>query len=236
MLLEDFIIDVYCLIADWLNKLPVVLRQRGFAPAFSDAEVLTLEVVTELMGYEQDKQAWAYFHRHWLEWFPQLPSRSTYVRQAAHWWRVKQLHAELCWTMGVMEKGIHRVDGLPLKLCNFRRAKHCRLFAGLAGYGYCAAKAQHYYGFQAIVLVSGGGVVTGINVIAANHDEADGIWECLQGQTGLLLGDKGFIRPIHQTDLRAIGLNLQTPLRRNMQDDRPKEYVQALMRERRLDN
>ena len=90
MLLEDFIIDVYCLIADWLNKLPVVLRQRGFAPAFSDVEVLTLEVVTELMGYEQDKQAWAYFHRHWLEWFPQLPSRSTYVRQAAHWWRVKQ--------------------------------------------------------------------------------------------------------------------------------------------------
>ena len=55
MLLEDFIIDVYCLIADWLNKLPVVLRQRGFAPAFSDAEVLTLEVVAELMGSEQDK-------------------------------------------------------------------------------------------------------------------------------------------------------------------------------------
>ena len=55
MLLEDFIIYVYCLIADWLNQLPVILRQRGFAPAFSDAEVLILEVVAELMGYEQDK-------------------------------------------------------------------------------------------------------------------------------------------------------------------------------------
>ena len=65
--------------------------------------MLTLEVIAELMGYEQDKQTWAYFHRHWLDWFPQLPSRSTYVRQTAHLWRVKQqLHAELCWTMGVI--------------------------------------------------------------------------------------------------------------------------------------
>jgi hypothetical protein len=38
---------VYCLIDDWLKKLPVILRHRGFSPAFSDAEVLTLEVVAE---------------------------------------------------------------------------------------------------------------------------------------------------------------------------------------------
>lgn len=235
MPLDNFIIQVYCLIDDWLKKLPIILRKRGFSPAFSDAEVMTLELVAELMGYEQDKQAWAYFRRHWLEWFPKLPSRSTYVRQAANLWRVKQqLHAELCWTMNVMENGVHRVDGFPLKLCNFRRANHCRLFAGLAGYGYCAAKDQHYYGFQAVLIVSGCGVVTGINVMAANHDEVEGVGECLHGQTGLMPGDKGFIRPIHQTELQTIGLNLQTPLRRNMKDDRPKEYVQELMRERRL--
>ncbi len=77
-------------------------------------------------------------------------------------------------------------------------------------------------------------MVTGINVMAANHDEVEGVGECLHGQTGLMPGDKGFIRPIHQTELQTIGLNLQTPLRRNMKDDRPKEYVQELMRERRL--
>jgi hypothetical protein len=85
--------------------------------------------------------------------------------------------------MNVMENGVHRVDGFPLKLCNFRRANHCRLFAGLAGYGYCAAKDQHYYGFQAVLVVSGCGVVTGINVMAANHDEVEGVGECLHGQT-----------------------------------------------------
>jgi 2-C-methyl-D-erythritol 2,4-cyclodiphosphate synthase len=35
---------VYCLIDDWLKKLPIILRHRGYSPAFSDAEVMTLEV------------------------------------------------------------------------------------------------------------------------------------------------------------------------------------------------
>jgi hypothetical protein len=47
-------------------------------------------------------------------------------------------------------------------------------------------------------------------------------------------GDKGFIRPLHQAALREVGLNLQTPLRRNMADGRPKGFVHELMRERRL--
>jgi hypothetical protein len=236
MPLEDFIIWTYCLIDDWYKKLPHPLRQRGFSPAFSDAEVVTLEIVAEFLGYEQDKQAWEYFHRHWLEWFPKLPSRSTYVRQSANLWAMKQqLQADLCREMDVLKNNVHRVDGLPMKLCNFRRANHCRLFETQASYGYCASKDQHYYGFQAVLLVSAYGVVTGITVMPANLDEAEGVFDCLTaGQTGLMPGDKGFIRPILKAGLQAVGLNLQTPLRRNMKDTRPPEVVKELMRERRL--
>lgn len=235
MPLEDFIILVYIVVDDWFKKLPYPLRQRGYAPAFSDAEVVTLEIVAEYLGLDQDKQAWLYFNRHWLEWFPLLPSRSNYVRHCANLWVAKQhLQLNLCRELGVMDSRIHRVDGFPLKLCNFRRARRCRLFRGEAAYGHCASKAMNYYGFQGLLIVSSAGVVTGFTVMAANHDEADGVYECLRGQTGLLEGDKGFIRPIHQEELRKMALNLQTPLRRNMPDDRPPEQVKELMRDRRL--
>lgn len=235
MPLEDFIIRVYVLIDDWLKDYPVTLRQAGYAPALSDAEVITLEIVGEYLGHDKDKQNWCYFKQHWLDWFPQLSSRSSYVRQSANLWVVKQnLHKMLCQTMGVIDSTVHRVDGFPLPLCNFRRAKHCRLFQEEADYGYCASKNMTYYGFQALVIVSSVGVVTGFTVMAANHDEAEGVYECLSEQTGLLEGDKGFIRPIFAEDLNKAGLNLQTPLRKNMKDTRSTTYVSELMRDRRL--
>ncbi|MEZ5447811.1 MAG: IS982 family transposase [Thiolinea sp.] len=235
MPLDDFIIGVYSLVDDWLKTFPHPLRRCGFPPVFSDAEVITVEIVSEYLGYDQDKAAWAYFNRHWREWFPDLPSRSTYVRQCANLWVVKQqLQAALCDELGAMDSQIHRVDGLPMPLCNFRRARNCRLFAGEADYGHCASKNLTYYGFQSVVIVSSAGVITGFTVMAANHDEAEGVYECLSGQTGLLEGDKGFIRPTLKEALMHLGLDLQTPLRRNMADDRPKSQVRELMRDRRL--
>ncbi len=50
---------------------------------------------------------------------------------------------------------------------------------------------------------------------------------------GLLLGDKGYIRPEFKEDCRGLGIDLQTPLRKNMKDDRPKSFVKLIMRVRR---
>jgi hypothetical protein len=74
-------------------------------------------------------------------------------------------------------------------------------------------------------------VITGFTVIATNHDEAEGVFECLSEQKGLLEGDKGFICPILKEDLAH---NIQIPLRRNMKDSQSRTYVTELMRDRRL--
>ena len=167
MPLEDFIIWEYVLVDDWLADFPHPVRQHGFAPAFSDAEVIPLEVVGEYLGYDEDKAGWAYFNRHWREWFPRLPSRSTYVRQCAHLWAVKPcLHAHLWRQLGVIDSTVHRVDGFPMPLCNFRRAPRCRLFQGEAAYGHCASKNMTYYGFQSVLVVSRAGWTQGGDVIA----------------------------------------------------------------------
>ena len=68
MPLEDFIIIVYCCVVDnyaALVKSP--LRSRGFETKLSDEEVITMEIVGEFMGKDQDKSLWRYFRNHWHE-------------------------------------------------------------------------------------------------------------------------------------------------------------------------
>jgi hypothetical protein len=51
---------------------------------------------------------------------------------------------------------------------------------------------------------------------------------------GLLLGDKGFIRPSLTTELASRGLNLQTPVRGNMEETRPGIFLRWMTSTRRL--
>ena len=85
MSLEDFIITVYCLVADIYDQLPDTgqFRSRGFAPALSDGEVITMEIIGEFLGIDADKAICHYFKSHWMQWFPGLGSRQNFAKQAA---------------------------------------------------------------------------------------------------------------------------------------------------------
>jgi len=63
MPVDEFIIHVYCcvmpLVEEIERKKP--RRQRGFNPKLSDAEVITMEIVGEFLGYDTDKGRQALF-------------------------------------------------------------------------------------------------------------------------------------------------------------------------------
>ena len=42
-------------------------------------------------GIDAEQQIWHYCRHHGLPWFPRLGSRSSFVRQAANLWCIKQL-------------------------------------------------------------------------------------------------------------------------------------------------
>jgi hypothetical protein len=88
--LEDFIIAVYCLVDEAVPRVTGSqrLRQRGPQPTLADSEVITVEVVGEYLGLEQDSALFAYFRRHYAQLFPALRTlhRTTFVRQAANLW------------------------------------------------------------------------------------------------------------------------------------------------------
>ena len=86
--LDTFIITIFCEVDDDLKALlgGQRIRSRGPQPTLDDSEVLTMEVVGEFLGMEQDKAIYNYFRRHYAHFFPALRKvhRTTFVRQAAN--------------------------------------------------------------------------------------------------------------------------------------------------------
>lgn len=238
MSIEEFIIQAFCCIADEYDlivKPHLPLRKRGYAPKLSDSEVITMEIVGEFLSIDTDKGIWQYFRNHWHSWFPNLGSRVNFVKQSSHLYRVKQLILRrLARKLGAFSDDIHIVDGFPMPICQFARAKQSTCFRGEAQYGHCATKKQTYYGFRGQVVISFNGIITDFTVVPANVDERDSLWEITQQFQGLLLGDKGYIRPILKEELGQHDIDLQTPLRANMKDSRPKPFVKQLTQVRRL--
>jgi hypothetical protein len=231
----DFIITVFCLIDDEYKKIPKPLRKRGFAPSLSDSEVITMEIIGEFLEMDTDKGIWNYFKNHWSHLFPKIRSRTTFVRQAANLHIVKQmLQQSLAKILGAFSDSLHLTDGLPIPVCKFARANFSRIFKGEAAYGYCAAKKEIYYGFHGHLVINSIGVITAGTFTAANIDERDVCPELSTNLKGLMIGDKGLMRPSLQEELAKQGLYLQTPLRDNMKDERPKKFVSWMISTRRL--
>ena len=235
MPIEDFIITIYCLLEEKYQAVVkgLKLRHRGPAPALTDVETLTMMVVGEYLGFGGDKNIWAYFSQHWLEWFPGLGCRTSFTRQCANllgiYDRVQQMFSEqLC-----DSTDLYLFDGFPLPVCHIKRYKRTSPFRGIASVGYCAAKDETYFGFKGHLLISHHGVTKALSIAPANIDERDILPEVTSGLSGDILADKGLIRPELHESLKNQDLHLHTPLRKNMKDHRPKTFISQIMNVRR---
>ncbi len=232
MPIEDFIIYVYCLVDDFLKKTDK-LRQRGPRPLLSDAEVITIEIVGEFLGYGNDKALFEYVKHHWYSWFPNLRSRSSFVRQSANLWVVKERLRLHLYQFVRSCQDIFLVDGFPIPICHPKRVHKKTPFRGQGDFGYCAAKQEKYFGFKGHLLTNQDGLIVSFTFTPANTDERDVLPEMAQNLNGHIIADKGFIRPELTQTLRNNGIHLHTPLRTNMKDLRPKSFLKMIMSKRR---
>jgi hypothetical protein len=206
------------------------LRQRGPAPDLTDAEILTIELFGEICGHHDDAAIWRYAKAHWQEWFPRLGSYPAFAKQCANLAHLKQkIFAHLF----APQDDVHITDGVPMPICHLVRAGRGKLFRGEAAFGFCAAKNEHYYGFKGHVIINMRQQVVGFTLAPANVDERDVLHNVRGMMTGLLIGDKGLLSKTKQAELATDGIDLQTPVRDNMEDLRPKTAVQRLLKVRR---
>jgi len=223
--LDDFIIAVFCLVDE---AIPTVLggqrlRQRGSQPKLRDSEVITMEVVGEYLGLEQDTALFAYFRRHYAHFFPSLRTvhRTTFVRQAANLWRLKERLWQHVLAEMAHDPAIAIIDSFPLPVCQFARAYRCRRFRGEAAYGRDTLVRQTFYGFRVHVRLEWPGVITRFSVVPANEHELAVVPELTDGSHGWVLGDRNYWSPRLRAELVAQGIDLLAPYRSAKRDPWP---------------
>ena len=226
--LEDFTIAVLCLVEELLAELladpdwPRV-RTRGPAPTLADSEVLTMELVGEFLGYDQDIAIYRYFRRHHAAWFPALGRvhRTTFIRQAANLWTVK----EQLWTRLrdriLYDPALSFVDSVPVPVCRFGRAYGCARFRGEAAFGYDAGSKATIYGFRSHLRVCWPGIVVACQMAPANVHDRDLVPELVAGGTGQVLGDRNYWAPKLTAELAPAGIALEAPFKKRATDPTP---------------
>lgn len=218
MSLDDFIITCFCWIDD---ALPTIMegkkvRQAGPQPTLSDSEVLTIELVGSYLGLSQDQELFETFGRHYRHFFPALLSihRTTFVRQAANLWAVKErLWMRLRDEMIRQDELVGIIESMPIPVCRFARAPWCVRFRGQARYGKDHADWQTFYGFRLHVRLGWPGVITHAFLAPANETDGEMAPIVLEGTQGIALGDRAYWVPDIQASLRKDGIVLQAPYR-----------------------
>lgn len=226
---DDFIIAVFLVVCEQYAAIRTKFRLRrgGFSPALTDEEVITIEICGEYFKMNCDKDIFAYFHTHYLHFFPKLTDRSLFVRQAANLWQVKAaIQKRLVCISGQAHDPVQVIDTLPLPVCVITRAGRDRCFAQEADFGYCPAKDLHYYGFKLGLRISRLGMITHYPLLAARPHDINALDTLLEGFEGLAPADKGFIDAYRHALLsERHGITVVTPVRKNMQTDLPKPLL-----------
>ncbi len=222
--LSTFVVAVFCLVDERIADLGR-LRARGPAPTLFDSEVLTIELVGEFLGLDEDTQLFAYFRRHYAHFFPNLlrVHRTTFSRQAANLWKVKECLWQELLADTPHVPGFALVDSFPLPACLFARAYRCRRFRGEAAFGKDTLLKQTFYGFRVHARVCWPGVIPRLLVAPANAHELRVLPELVESTSGLIVGDRNYHSLKTKEELaRGMGVELLAPYSSKKLDPNPK--------------
>jgi hypothetical protein len=226
--LESFTIAVLCHIEDVVAEVQQDpawrrLRRRGPAPTLADSEVLTMVVVGEFLGLDQDTAIVGYFRRAHPDWFPALSRvhRTTFARQAANLWVLTEQVWQRLLDHIPHDPALSCVDSIPTPVCRFGRAYGCSRFRGQAAFGRDTGSKATIYGFRDHLRIHWPGVITAFSVAAANVHDRDLVPELVEATTGWVLGDRNYWDPRLTEALAPTGIALLAPFKKRASDPTP---------------
>lgn len=220
---EDLCTYAY-VIVDELFQASVHPRDHRPGPrsTFSDSELITLTLVAELVGLDNETVFLDYVARNHRSLFPLLPGNSRYNRrrralgEATNTIR-RHLLGFLLALLPPDERPLCVIDSLPLPVVGFHHARGQHRWYGWARYGYNATKKQTFSGFKLHLLTTADGIITDFALAPAHLTDGTFTDQLLRDKTDLLaLGDKAYINALLQAELREVhGVTLLTPHREN---------------------
>ena len=215
---------LYVWIDDLLAHNPGLAPERpvvGFAPKLSDAELITLAVISSLLGYDNESKFMRFAHAHLRPWFPCLPNRDGYNK------RLRRSGDMIARVMGWLAReceswhdDVWLVDSTPAECGTSRETQKRSDLAGWAEYGWCASHSRWFRGLRLHLVATPAGLPIAFALAGAKADERDVCADMIAeagiarpGQT--LIADNRYRSQAFETDLKDIGITVLRPATKN---------------------
>jgi Transposase DDE domain len=197
---EDLCTTVYVLLDELYQAHVQPFDHRpGPRAAFTESELLTITVVAELIGLDEETAILGYLRRNHASLFPLLPDRSRYNRRRrALGEALNRIRRQvLSWLLTLLpadERPLALIDSLPIPVVGFHHARGEHAWKGWATYGYNASKQQIIDGFKLHLVTTAAGLIVDFVLAPAHLTDSTFTTQLLRDKYHLLvLGDKGYI-------------------------------------------
>jgi IS5 family transposase len=188
-----------------------------------DTILITVCLVGKMLGFISER-TWYRFVVANL--FPKqfFPDRSRFNRICRQLQGVIQLLRFQFTRKFVNQSSYTIIDSLPLLLCHTARSGRVKRLKEYAGFGYCAAKKERYYGFKGSLHLTDTGFVVGYVISSASVHDVQ-VTETLLEQSPhpFVLADKGYISESLYHTLQTKGITLWALKRKNSKHPYPKQ-------------
>ncbi len=218
--LDTLVTALYVRIDDLLASNPHWAPQRpvvGIAPRLSDAELVTLAVLSALSGFDSEARFIRYATAHLKPWFPYLPQRSgcnKRLRRSGE--LMKHVLGALARDCPSFHDDVWLVDSTPVECGRSRDTVQRSDLVGWAAYGYSASHSRWFWGLRLHLITTPSGLPVAYALTGAKTDERDTCLDMIAhadiarpGQT--LVADKGYRRAGFEDELNAAGIELIGP-------------------------
>ena len=193
---DDFCLYMYCLVDDVWQQIAPLFKRPGPAPSrCSDSELLTLALVGECRGWDQETQLLALWAEH-RDLFPVLPSQSRFNRRRrALREALNLLRQTIVSSLDLAGERYTIIDSLPIAAVAFHHAPRASDEWKIheASFGKVSAKQQTIYGYKLHLLVTLEGIILdGLLAPAHERDLTAGVALLSQHTDRVVLGDKAY--------------------------------------------
>ncbi|MFT4188330.1 MAG: IS982 family transposase [Aeromicrobium sp.] len=215
----------------------------GIQPALNDAEIVTLAVISALLGYDSERHFLRYAHTHLIGMFPDLTGQSGFNK------RLRALATTMAWLVSELaaQTSVHTddvrvADSTPVECGRSRETVKRSELAGWAEYGYCASHSRFFWGLRLHLVTTLHGLpvawaltgakanerevfetlITNNPALAHRHDIAEQI------RRQVTLADKGYNGREFEASVAEAGIDLLRPARRGEEPRPGQEFFKPL--------
>jgi hypothetical protein len=233
--LDTLATAIYVSADDLLKARPELVPLRpavGMKPLVSDAEMVTLAVLSAVLGFDDEARWVRHVRAGWRHLFPYLPQQSGYNKRLRRLGPVLvALIEHLAADTSVATDDVLVVDSTPVECARSRETVKRSDLAGWAEYGYCASHSRYFWGLRLHLVCTLHGLPIAYALTGAKADERVVLTELIESTPALagggrtIIADKNYYGRDFESTLAATGFTL---LRKARAGEKPRPGAHLL--------